>query len=144
MLVHDRFLVHLDDGFRSRWAVAQSTVWSLRVVVFSPFFDDDLCLFQVVEDLAITEECPFNPSSPYAVSKTILDHLGFTYFRAYGMKVIRTRMFTYINPRREDLFSTSFALQVARIEAGLQKELTHGNLESMRTMIDVRDAHGWE
>ena len=92
------------------------------------------------KNIPITEECPFNPSSPYAVSKTILDHLGFTYFRAYGMKVIRTRMFTYINPRREDLFSTSFALQVARIEAGLQKELTHGNLESMRTMIDVRDA----
>lgn len=92
------------------------------------------------KNIPITEDCPLNPSSPYAVSKTALDHLGFTYFLAYGMKVIRTRMFTYINPRREDLFSTSFALQVARIEAGLQKELTHGNLDSLRTMIDVRDA----
>ena len=53
MLVHDRPGCHRDDGFRSRWAVAQNTVWSLRVVVFSPFFDDDLRLFQVVEDLAI-------------------------------------------------------------------------------------------
>ena len=58
MLVHDRFLVRRDDGFRSRWAVAQSTVWSLRVVVFSPFFDDDLRLFQVVEDLAIKQLVP--------------------------------------------------------------------------------------
>jgi GDPmannose 4,6-dehydratase/GDP-4-dehydro-6-deoxy-D-mannose reductase len=38
------------------------------------------------------------------------------------------------------LFATSFARQVARIELGLQKELVHGNLESVRTIIDVRDA----
>ena len=31
-------------------------------------------------------------------------------------------------------------MQVARIEAGLQKELLHGNLDSTRTLIDVRDA----
>ena len=80
------------------------------------------------------------PSSPYAVSKAAQDLLGFAYFRSYGMKMIRTRMFAYINPRREDLFASSFAKQVARIEAGLQKELVHGNLDSVRTMIDVRDA----
>jgi len=49
-------------------------------------------------------------------------------------------MFAYFNPRRLDLFATSFAMQIARIEAGLQKELLHGNLDSTRTMIDVRDA----
>jgi GDP-4-dehydro-6-deoxy-D-mannose reductase len=87
----------------------------------------------------ITEECPLNPSSPYAVSKLTQDMLGYTYFRSYGMKVIRTRMFAYFNPRRADLFATSFALQIARIEAGLQKVLKHGNLESTRTMMDVRD-----
>jgi GDPmannose 4,6-dehydratase/GDP-4-dehydro-6-deoxy-D-mannose reductase len=66
--------------------------------------------------------------------------LGFMYFRSYGLKIVRTRMFAYINPRRADLFATSFALQVARIEAGLQKTLSHGNLDSVRTIIDVRDA----
>lgn len=49
-------------------------------------------------------------------------------------------MFAYINPRRADLFTTSFAMQVVRIEAGFQKELAHGNLDSVRTLIDVRDA----
>ena len=49
-------------------------------------------------------------------------------------------MFAYFNPRRADLFSTSFARQVALIEAGLQDKLWHGNLNSVRTMIDVRDA----
>ena len=49
-------------------------------------------------------------------------------------------MFSYFNPRRTDLFATSFARQVALIEVGKQKELLHGNLDSVRTLIDVRDA----
>lgn len=92
------------------------------------------------KNVPITEDCPIQPSSPYAVSKVTQDFLGLTYFRSYNMKIIRTRMFAYINPRREDLFATAFAKQVAMIEAGLQKELLHGNLDSVRTIIDVRDA----
>lgn len=92
------------------------------------------------KNVPIKEDCPLNPSSPYAVSKVTQDLLGYTYFRSYKMKIIRTRMFAYLNPRRSDLFATSFGLQVARIEAGLQKTLLHGNLDSVRTLIDVRDA----
>jgi GDP-mannose 4,6-dehydratase len=92
------------------------------------------------KDVPITESAPIRPVSPYAVSKTAQDLLGFSYFRSYGMKIIRTRMFTYLNPRRTDLFATSFARQIARIELGLQKVLLHGNLDSVRTFIDVRDA----
>lgn len=91
-------------------------------------------------NVPIKEDCPVNPVSPYAVSKVAQDNLGYTYFKNYGIKIIRTRMFAYINPRREDLFATAFALQVARIENGLQKVLYHGNLDSVRTLIDVRDA----
>lgn len=92
------------------------------------------------KNIPINEDCPINPSSPYAVSKTTQDFLGYTYFLNSGVKIIRTRMFSYINPRRDDLFATSFALQVARVEAGLQETLRHGNLDSVRTLIDVRDA----
>lgn len=88
----------------------------------------------------IGEDTPMLPASPYAVSKVAQDLLGFSYFKAYNMRIVRTRMFTYLNPRRTDLFATSFARQVARIEAGLQKEMVHGNLDSVRTIIDVRDA----
>ena len=91
-------------------------------------------------EVPITENQPIRCASPYAVSKVAQDLLGLTYFRSYGMKIVRTRMFAYLNPRRADLFATSFARQVARIEAGLQRELTHGNLDSVRTLIDVRDA----
>jgi len=92
------------------------------------------------QHVPITEDCPLNPASPYAVSKVTQDLLGYSYFRSYRMQVIRTRMFAYINPRRADLFATAFASQVARIELGLQTELRHGNLDSVRTLIDVRDA----
>ena len=89
----------------------------------------------------ITEDAPMRPVSPYAVSKTAQDLLGFSYYKSYGMRIVRTRMFAYLNPRRADLFATSFARQVAWIERGLQREpLKHGNLDSVRTMIDVRDA----
>jgi len=94
------------------------------------------------KDVPIKESCSLHPASPYAVSKTTQDLLGDMYFCAYNMKIIRTRMFAYINPRREDLFATNFAMQVARIEAGMQRELLHGNLDSVRTLIDVRDAMG--
>ena len=58
MLVHGRSLVYLDDGFRSRRVIAQTTVWSDGVVVVWPLFDDDLCLFQGIEDLAIQQFVP--------------------------------------------------------------------------------------
>ena len=88
----------------------------------------------------ITEDAPICPASPYAVSKAAQDLLGRVYFTSYHMRIIRTRMFTYLNPRRTDLFATAFARQVAWIEKGLQNELVHGNLDSVRTIIDVRDA----
>ncbi|MEK6825660.1 MAG: GDP-mannose 4,6-dehydratase [Nanoarchaeota archaeon] len=90
--------------------------------------------------IPIKEDCPIQPVNPYAVSKLAQDYLGLTYFKSYGLPIVRTRMFAYLNPRRTDLFATSFAMQIARIEAGIQKELLHGNLNSTRTLIDVRDA----
>ena len=91
-------------------------------------------------EVPINESAQLRPASPYAVSKVAQDLLSQTYYLSYGIPVIRTRMFAYLNPRRSDLFATSFAMQIAKIEAGLQEELVHGNLESVRTILDVRDA----
>lgn len=90
----------------------------------------------------IHEECPFHPASPYAISKVGTDLLGRYYAEAYGMTVMTTRMFTHTGPRRGDVFHEStFAKQIAMIEAGLIKpEIKVGNLESLRTYADVRDA----
>lgn len=92
------------------------------------------------KNVPINEDCPLRPANPYAVSKTTQDLLGDVYFKNRGMDIIRTRMFAYLNPKRKDIFSTSFANQIVNIERGLQKEVLHGNLDSTRTIIDVRDA----
>lgn len=90
----------------------------------------------------IHEECPFHPASPYAISKVGTDLLGRYYAEAYGMTVMTTRMFTHTGPRRGDVFHEStFAKQIAMIEAGLIPPVVKvGNLHSLRTYADVRDA----
>lgn len=94
------------------------------------------------DKLPINEECCFQPASPYAISKVGTDLIGRFYAEAYGMRVMTTRMFTHTGPRRGDVFHEStFAKQVAMIEMGLQEPVIKvGNLESLRTYADVRDA----
>ena len=93
-------------------------------------------------ETGIHEECPFHPASPYAISKVGTDLLGRYYAEAYGMTVMTTRMFTHTGPRRGDVFHEStFAKQIAMIEKGLIEPIVHvGNLDSLRTYADVRDA----
>lgn len=55
MLVHDWPGFHRDDGFRSGWAITQSTVGSFGVVVFPPLFNQDLRFPQAVEDLPVQQ-----------------------------------------------------------------------------------------
>ena len=49
-------------------------------------------------------------------------------------------MFSYTNSRRNNLFQTAFANQIAKIEIGKLKKLKHGNLKSIRTFVDIDDA----
>lgn len=94
------------------------------------------------EKLPINEDCSFHPASPYAISKIGTDLVGRFHAEAYGQRVVITRMFTHTGPRRGDVFAEStFAKQIALIEAGLIPPLVKtGNLESLRTWSDVRDA----
>jgi len=94
------------------------------------------------EKIPIDEECAFHPASPYAISKVGTDLIGRFYAEAYDMTVMTTRMFTHTGPRRGDVFAEStFAKQIALIEAGLiPAVLKVGNLDSLRTVADVRDA----
>ena len=94
------------------------------------------------EDLPISEENNFHPASPYAISKIGTDLIGRFYAEAYNLKTLTTRMFTHTGPRRGDVFAEStFAKQIAMIEEGiLQPIIKTGNLDSLRTWSDVRDA----
>jgi GDPmannose 4,6-dehydratase len=94
------------------------------------------------EKLPINEDCNFHPASPYAISKVGTDLVGRYYAEAYNMTIITTRMFTHTGPRRGDVFvESTFAKQIALIEAGLIPPVVKtGNLNSLRTWADVRDA----
>lgn len=94
------------------------------------------------DKLPIDEDVSFHPASPYAISKVGTDLVGRYYGEAYGLKVMTTRMFTHTGPRRGDVFAEStFAKQIAMIEAGLLPPVVKtGNLDSLRTWADVRDA----
>lgn len=91
------------------------------------------------DEVPIRETNPLRPANPYAVSKVSQDLLGAVYFKAYGMRIVTTRTFGYINPRRDDLAASNFARQIALCEIGKQEVVYHGNLDSVRTFLDVRD-----
>lgn len=94
------------------------------------------------EKLPIDEECNFHPASPYAISKVGTDLVGRFYAEAYGLTTLTTRMFTHTGPRRGDVFAeSSFAKQIALAENGFIPPIIKvGNLKSLRTIADVRDA----
>jgi len=93
------------------------------------------------EELPIKETNPLRPLSPYAVSKVTQDMMAYQYFKSYGLPIIRTRAFNHEGPRRGEVFVTSsFAKQVAEIEAGLREPVIHvGDLKPRRDYSDVRD-----
>ena len=94
------------------------------------------------DEVPINENTPLRPASPYAVSKVGEDMIAFQYGVSYGLDLVRTRMFTHTGPRRGDVFAeSSFAKQIAEIEAGISSgPVRVGNLDSVRTLADVRDA----
>lgn len=93
-------------------------------------------------EVPIKETNPLRPASPYAVSKVAEDLIAYQYVLTHGLYIVRTRMFTHTGPRRGDVFvASAFAKQIAMIEAGkMQNPIKVGNLDSVRTFLDVRDA----
>ena len=92
------------------------------------------------KDVPIKESLNMRPVSPYAVSKAYQDLGAQLYFKVYNLNIIITRMFTYINPRRNNLFQSAFASQIIKIKKDKNKILKHGNLKSIRTSLSLHDA----
>ena len=92
------------------------------------------------KDVPIKETLSIRPVSPYAVSKAYQDLCAQLYSKIYNLNIIITRMFTYINPRRNNLFQSAFALQIIKMKTKKDKILKHGNLKSIRTSLSLNDA----
>ena len=72
--------------------------------------------------MPIKENQKIAPINPYAVTKTYQDLLSQVYYNSFKLKIIITRMFSYTNARRKNLFQTAFATQIARCEKKFKKK----------------------
>ena len=89
------------------------------------------------DEVPIKEDKEFRPSSPYAVSKISADMFFYIYWRAYGMKIIRARIFNTIGPRKKGNAISDFARMIIGAEDG--GKITVGNLDPVLDFTDVRD-----
>lgn len=89
----------------------------------------------------LSEDAPFRPVSPYALSKAAADQLAASFGASFGLDVVRARPFGHTGPGQTPRFVIpAWAEQVARIERGeLEPVLRVGNLEVTRDLSDVRD-----
>ena len=104
------------------------------------------------EEVPIKESNPIRAANPYSISKVGHDLMSQYYYKAYGLKIIITRMFSHEGMRRGKEFAlSSFAFQIVENEKRYQedlfnniRELTYeirvGNLDSIRTYSHIEDA----
>lgn len=90
------------------------------------------------ERVPISEDAPLLPLHPYGVSKVAQDLLGHQYHYNHQLRCIRARIFNCTGPRKRNDVASDFARGIVRaLNTG--GTLQHGNLETERAIIDVRD-----
>ena len=95
------------------------------------------------DEIPIKETNPIRPANPYSISKVGHDLMSQYYYKAYGVKVIVTRMFRHEGARRGKQFAlSSFSYQIVQNEKLIKNDcgIRHGNLESVRTYNHIEDA----
>ncbi|MBF0291849.1 MAG: GDP-mannose 4,6-dehydratase [Nitrospinae bacterium] len=89
----------------------------------------------------VTENKPAKPKGAYAVSKLMLETVCAQYAASPGIHVVVARPFNHTGPGQGEKFvAPSFAMQMARVEAGLMEPVIKtGDLSPHRDFADVRD-----
>jgi len=90
-------------------------------------------MFGKVRETPQSELTPFHPRSPYGVAKTYAHYITVNYRESYGIFACAGILFNHESPRRGKQFVTRKVSDgVARIKAGLARELRLGNLDARR------------
>lgn len=80
-----------------------------------------------------TEDTPFRPTNPYAVTKMYAYWMGHIYRQSYNLYVANAILFSHESPLRGERFVTrKITRGVAQIKLGLAKEIVLGNINSKR------------
>ncbi|XP_048129034.1 GDP-mannose 4,6 dehydratase 2-like [Rhodamnia argentea] len=81
----------------------------------------------------LSETSPFNPRSPYAVSKCTAHRYAVHYREAHGLFVCNGILFNHESPRRgENFLSRKITRAVGRIKMGLQSKFFLKNLDGIQ------------
>ena len=97
-------------------------------------------LYGLVQETPQNEDTPFYPRSPYGVAKLYGFWITVNYREAYKMYACNGILFNHESPRRGETFITrKITRGLARIDAGLDKYLFLGNLNSKRDWGHARD-----
>lgn len=90
-------------------------------------------LYGKAQEIPQSETTPFYPRSPYGVAKLYGYWIIVNYREAYNIFASNGILFNHESPRRGETFvSRKITRAASRIVAGLQKELTLGNLNAKR------------
>jgi GDPmannose 4,6-dehydratase len=90
-------------------------------------------MYGKVREIPQTEFTPFYPRSPYGVSKVFAHYITVNYRESYNLFAVSGILFNHESPRRGLEFVTRKVTDgVARIKAGLTRELRLGNLDAQR------------
>lgn len=86
------------------------------------------------------EHTPVNPNSPYGCAKAFATQMTRIYRDSHGLFFCNAICYNHESPRRGENFVTrKVTLAAARIAAGLQKQLSLGDLDSARDWGYARD-----
>jgi GDP-4-dehydro-6-deoxy-D-mannose reductase len=108
------------------------------VVISSSAIYGEALLNYSVKNLP-TEDCPMLPLHPYGVSKAAEDLLCYQYFRNFGIKTERVRLFNCTGTRKIGDITSDFTKRAVELEKANDNHLVVGNLTALRAIVDARD-----
>lgn len=130
------------DSFASGFATMQTNINGTHYILdairqIQPdcrfYFAASSEMFGKVEETPQRETTRFHPRSPYGISKVAGFELTRHYREAYGLFSCNGILFNHESPRRGEQYVTrKIAQAVARINAGVQKVLSLGNVHAAR------------
>jgi len=97
-------------------------------------------MFGKVMEVPQTEKTPFNPRSPYAISKLYAHWITKNYRESYNIFACNGILFNHESPVRGETFVTrKITIGLSKIKLRLQKKLILGNLNAKRDWGHAKD-----
>ena len=97
-------------------------------------------LYGLVQEIPQKESTPFYPRSPYGVAKLYAYWITVNYRESYGIYACNGILFNHESPRRGETFVTrKITRGLARIDAGIDKCIYMGNIDSKRDWGHAKD-----